>query len=44
MIDQLNELCISISYDRVLQLEKNIAHSMCEQFKADNYSMSFSPA
>ncbi len=36
MIDQLNELCICISYDRVIQLEKNMALSMCQRFQDDN--------
>ena len=36
LIDQLNELCINISYDGVLQLENTIAHSMCQQFQVDN--------
>ena len=36
LIDQLNELCISISYDRVLQFENTMAHSMCQQFHVDN--------
>ena len=36
MIDHLNDLCISISYDHVIQLEKNVAYSMCQQFQGDN--------
>ena len=36
LIDQLNELCISISYSGVLQLENTMAHSMCQQFQVDN--------
>ena len=36
LIDQLHELCIGIAYDRVIELEKLIAHSMCLQFLSDN--------
>ena len=36
IIDQLNELCISISYDCVLQLESTFANYMCQQFEVDN--------
>ena len=35
MIDLFNELGISISYDRVLQLENSMANSMCQRFQAD---------
>lgn len=35
LVDQLHDLCISISYDRVIQLEKLISHSMCQQFLKD---------
>ena len=35
IIDQLNELRISISYDHVLQLESTIANSVCQQFQVD---------
>ena len=33
MIDQLHELHICISYNRVLKLENGITHSMCQQFQ-----------
>ena len=36
LIDQLHDLHIGISYDRVIQLEKLISHSMCHQFLSDN--------
>ena len=36
LIDQLHDLHIGISYDRVIQLEKLISHSMCQQFLSDN--------
>ena len=36
LIDQLAMLGISISYKRVLQLENDLAHSMCKQFEVDN--------
>ena len=35
LIDELCSLGISISYDRVLQLENNIAFTMCKQFESD---------
>ena len=35
LIDELCSLGISISYDRVLQLENNIAFTMCKQFQSD---------
>ena len=35
MIDLFNELGISISYDRVLQLENSMANFMCQRFQAD---------
>ena len=36
LIDELHELHVCISYDRVLQLENEIGHSMCQQFLAEN--------
>lgn len=35
LIDELCSLGISISYERVLQLENNIAFTMCKQFESD---------
>ena len=35
LIDELCVIGISISYDRVLQLENNIAFTMCKQFESD---------
>ena len=35
LIQQLHQLGISISYERVLQLEDSIASSVCQCFKAD---------
>ncbi len=36
LIDQLNSFGITISYDRVLQLENDMALSMCKQYQANN--------
>ena len=36
IIDQLNSLGITISYDRVLQLESDMALSICKQYQANN--------
>ena len=35
LIDQLYQMGISISYDRVMELEEWIATSVCEQFEKD---------
>ncbi len=35
LIEKLDSLGISISYDRVMELEKNIALTMCEQYRAN---------
>ena len=35
LIDQLYQMGISISYDRVMELEEWIATSICEQFEKD---------
>ena len=34
LIEELNYLGISISYDRVMQIENDIAHSLCGQYQA----------
>ena len=36
LIEQLSNLGISITYDRVLQLEENRALSMCRQYQLNN--------
>ncbi len=36
LIDQIYDLRIGISYDRVIQLKKLVSHSMCQQFVSDN--------
>ena len=34
LIEEFNYLGISISYDRVMQIENDIAHSLCGQYQA----------
>ena len=36
LVDQMAKLGISITYDRIVQVENSLAMSMCEQYKKDN--------
>lgn len=35
LVEELHHLGISVSYDRVMQIEKDIAHSLCGQYQAN---------
>ena len=41
LVEQLSELGMSISYDRVLQLENSLALSVCRQFDSEQLMCSF---
>ena len=36
VIEELQYLGISISYNRLMQIEKDIAHSVCSQYQAND--------
>ena len=37
MVEKLEKLGLSVSYTRAIQVDKMLAHNVCEQFKSDGF-------